>query len=162
MNYSDIQSQVEMLGYDDNYVTFFKDLNMAWLQKYFYVEPIDEEMLSNPRQYIIDKGGAIFFAKYKSSIVGTFALMQISSGCFELGKMAVNENFQGLKIGNAMLRFCLEKGKEMGAKKIVLFSNTKLGPAIHLYKKFGFVEIPIGDSEYKRSNIKMERDLSIL
>jgi N-acetylglutamate synthase-like GNAT family acetyltransferase len=162
MNYSDIQSQVEMLGYDDNYVTFFKDLNMAWLQKYFYVEPIDEEMLSNPRQYIIDKGGAIFFAKYKSSIVGTFALMQISSGCFELGKMAVNENFQGLKIGNAMLRFCLKKGKEMGAKKIVLFSNTKLGPAIHLYKKFGFVEIPIGDSEYKRSNIKMERDLSIL
>jgi tryptophan synthase alpha chain len=37
-----------------------------------------------------------------------------------------------------------------------------LKPAIHLYKKYGFKEVPLGSSEYKRSNIKMEIDLRSL
>jgi ribosomal protein S18 acetylase RimI-like enzyme len=160
MNYSNITEKLSIIDYDDRYALSFKELNISWLQKYFYVEPIDEEMLSNPKQFIIDKGGYIFFAKYEDKIVGTFALMRISPDSFELGKMAVDENYQGLKIGNEMLSHCLERGRALGAKRIILFSNTKLKPAIHLYKKFGFVEIPIGNSEYKRSNIKMERELT--
>ena len=47
----------------------------------------------------------------------------------------------------------------LGATKVILYSNTKLGPAIHLYQKYGFVEVPMGTSEYKRSNIKMEKTI---
>jgi ribosomal protein S18 acetylase RimI-like enzyme len=73
--------------------------------------------------------------------------------------MAVDEKFQGQKIGNKLMEFGIEKAQCLGAKKLILFSNTMLGPAIHLYKKYGFVELPLEHSEYKRSNIKMERDL---
>ncbi len=73
--------------------------------------------------------------------------------------MAVDEAFQGNRIGNKMLEFCIEEGKRLNAGKIILYSNTKLEPAIHLYKKFGFKEVPLDSSGYERANIKMEINL---
>ena len=93
-------------------------------------------------------------------IAGTFALLKQEQGIYELGKMAVDELFQGKQIGNQMLQFCIEKAREMKIRKLVLFSNTLLKPAIHLYHKYGFIEVPLGNSEYKRSNIKMDVTLS--
>jgi ribosomal protein S18 acetylase RimI-like enzyme len=73
--------------------------------------------------------------------------------------MAVSEEFQGKKIGNKMLEFCLAKARQLGAAKVILYSNTILQPAIHLYKKYGFKEVPLEHSDYRRSNIKMEVDI---
>jgi len=55
-----------------------------------------------------------------------------------------------------MMEFCIARYHELQAKKIILYSNTLLGPAIHLYKKFGFTEVPLTGAIFKRSNIKME------
>jgi len=145
--------------FDEQLSSRFKELNVHWLKKYFAVEPIDEEMLSQPGKYIIDRGGHIFFAKVNDEIAGTFALMKSTESEYELSKMAVDEKFQGKKIGNKLLEFCIRKAKELEAKKLILYSNTILGPAIHLYEKYGFKEVPMGTSEYKRSNIKMELNL---
>ena len=153
------ENNVHIIEFKDDHAVHFKNLNIAWLQKYFYVEPIDEKMLSNPKHYIIDKGGYIFFADVNNEIAGTFALMKVSDAVFELAKMAVDEKFQRKKIGNRMMEFAIEKGKALGARKLILFSNTMLGPAIHLYRKYGFVEAPLGNSEYKRSDIRMELSL---
>jgi ribosomal protein S18 acetylase RimI-like enzyme len=154
-----MSTTVEIIEFRDELAQRFKELNVAWLKKYFYVEPIDEEMLSNPKSYFIDKGGYIFFATINGEVAGTFALMKQADGSYELSKMAVDEQFQGNKLGNHMLAFCLEKAAALGAKKVILYSNTLLGPAIHLYKKYGFVEVPLGDVDYERANIKMERAL---
>ena len=147
---------IKIVGFTRELATYFTRLNRAWLEKYFVVEPIDEEMLSNPEKYIIDNGGFIYFAKADEEIAGTFALIKVSQHIYELSKMAVDESFQGNRIGNMMLEFCLEESKKLGAEKIILYSNTKLEPAIHLYKKFGFSEVEIDKSEYERANIKME------
>ena len=148
-----------IVGFDEQLSPRFKELNVHWLKKYFVVEPIDEEMLSQPRKYIIDRGGHIFFAKVNDEIAGTFALMKSADSEYELSKMAVDEKFQGKKVGNQLLEFCIRRAKELEAKKLILYSNTILGPAIHLYEKYGFKEVPMGNSEYKRSNIKMELNL---
>ena len=154
------ESNIQIIEFRDELADHFRDLNIAWLQKYFYVEPIDEEMLSNPKKYIADKGGYIFFAEVNNEITGTFALMSVQEGIYELAKMAVDDKFQGQKIGNKMMITAIEKVKSLAAKKLILYSNTILGPAIHLYKKYGFVEVPLENAEYKRSNIKMELALS--
>ncbi len=73
--------------------------------------------------------------------------------------MAVDEKFQGLKIGKLLALATIEKANEKNASKIILYSNTKLIPAIALYRKLGFKEIPV-DGPYKRSDIKMELLLS--
>lgn len=150
------ENSVHILEFRDDLADHFKNLNIAWLKKYFYVEQIDEEMLSNPKHYIIDKGGFIFFAEVNKKIAGTFALMKLQDGIYELAKMAVDEKFQGHKIGNKMMEFAIEKVKNLSATRLILYSNTMLGPAIHLYRKFDFREVPLENSDYKRSNIKME------
>lgn len=152
-----MDAEVEIVEYDNSLAPAFKELNIAWLKKYFEVEAIDEEMLSAPEEFILDKGGYIFFAMIAGKVAGTFALIKMQDGLYELGKMAVEESFQGQGIGNKMLAFLIDKAKELGIKKLMLYSNTKLQPAIHLYKKFGFEEVPLTPSEYKRSNIRMER-----
>jgi ribosomal protein S18 acetylase RimI-like enzyme len=154
------ENKVHIIEFRDELAAHFKNLNIAWLEKYFYVEAIDEAMLSDPKKYIIDKGGYIFFAEMDDEIAGTFALMKVEERIFELAKMAVDEKFQGHKIGNKMMEFAIEKGKNLSATKLILYSNTMLGPAIHLYRKYGFVEVPFENSEYKRSNIKMELPLT--
>lgn len=73
--------------------------------------------------------------------------------------MAVNENFRGKKIGRALAEAAIERARNSGARKIILYSNTLLEPAIALYTKLGFHEIPV-DGPYKRTNIKMELELA--
>jgi GNAT superfamily N-acetyltransferase len=154
-----MNENIQIVPFDQSLSGYFKDFNVAWLEKYFFVEPIDEEIFSDPVGYILDKGGYIFFAKYGSEIAGTCALIKLGNGEYELAKMAVDEKFQGKKIGHRLIEVTIEKARELGLQKIMLYSNTKLQPAIHLYKKFGFVEVPITNFGYKRSNIKMEKIL---
>jgi GNAT superfamily N-acetyltransferase len=153
-------NDVFIIDYEPHLAADFKLLNMAWIEKYFAVEAADEEVLGNPDKNIIQKGGFIFFAKKDGEIAGTFALIREKDDEYELAKMAVGEDYQGKGIGQAMLRFSIDHARKLGAGKLVLFSNTRLQPAIHLYKKFGFTEVPLESSAYQRSNIKMEFDLN--
>ena len=54
---------IKIIGYDYKYAKYFYDYNIEWLETFFFVEPYDQEVLSKPETYIIDKGGYIFFAK---------------------------------------------------------------------------------------------------
>ncbi len=133
----------------------FFDLNIEWLKTYFYVEDYDREVLSKPQQYILDRGGNLFFVVDGKEVYGTVALMPYDATTFELTKMAVSPELRGKKIGQQLMVHCIEFAKKEG-KNLVLYSNTKLENAIHIYKKFGFVEIPVeANSPYDRSNIKM-------
>ncbi len=146
-----------ILPFDPKYAKDFARLNIEWLEKYFVVEPLDKELLQQCEETIINKGGYIFFAKVGDQIAGTFSLIKIGDATYELGKMAVSPKFQGQKIGQQLLKFCIDFAKEQDWKKIILYSNRILENAIYIYKKFGFVEIPIEENPlYKRSNIKME------
>lgn len=39
---------------------------------------------------------------------------------------------------------------------IVLYSHTSLQPAIHIYEKFNFKEVPVTNTEYARCNYQAE------
>ena len=110
-------NQLEIIAYNERLAVDFKQLNEAWLQKYFEIEPIDVEMLSNPTQYFIDTGGYIFFAKLADEMAGTFALLKESDNVYELSKMAVAESFQGKNIGNRLMEFAIVKATELKAAK---------------------------------------------
>jgi ribosomal protein S18 acetylase RimI-like enzyme len=146
---------LEIITYQPEFAPHFYSLNVAWLEKYFYVEPYDEKVLSNPQKYVIDTGGFIFFAKYNNKIVGVVSLINQET-FFELSKMAVSPKFQGLKIGLKLLNFCIEFAKNQQWESITLYSHRKLVPAINLYKKIGFKEVALEEnSHYERSDIKM-------
>ena len=147
---------VEIVNYREAYKQFIKILNYEWLEKYFSVEENDVLQLSNPQEEIIDNGGKIYFALYNNEVVGTSSLMKVDNEEYELAKMAVTENAQGLGIGKKLLEHCLKEAIILGATSVSLFSNTKLVSAIALYRKYGFEEIALpADIHYKRANIKM-------
>ena len=150
---------LQIIAYQPVYAKDFYDLNVAWLKKYFYVEPYDEKVLSNPKEYVLDPGGFIFFAKYNNAIVGVVALINQKT-FFELSKMAVAPKYQGLKIGQKLMHFCIEFAKSKNWKNITLYSHRKLVPAINLYRKIGFKEVELEkDVHYERANIKMLLEL---
>ncbi len=152
--------RIEIIDYSEDLKHHIRDLNVEWLEKYFRVEKNDEIQLADPKREIIDKGGFIYYAKYNGEIVGTASLLKIENDCYELGKMAVTERAQGSGIGKIVIEFCLQVARQKGISKLVLYSNTSLNPAIHLYKKYGFYEIPLESGHYERANIKMEKILS--
>ncbi len=154
------QNTVEIIPFSSNLKEHIKTLNIAWLEKYFKVEEKDKLTLSNPQEEIIDKGGMIFYAKYNNEILGTASLIKIDDSTFELSKMAVSDNAQGLGIGTKLLEHCFNVAKENNIKTLILYSNTILLPAIHLYRKFGFIEIPLEMGVYERADIKMGKKIS--
>lgn len=149
--------QIEIIDYSDDLKEFIKTLNYEWLEKYFRVEKGDEISLSNPKEEIIDKGGFIFYAKLDGEIVGTVSLIKKSEKVFELSKMAVSENAKGKGIGKVLIEYCLNFANEKKMDSIILYSNTELESAIHLYSKYGFNEIELEKGIYERANIKMEK-----
>lgn len=152
-----VDNTVAIIPFSTDLASPIKTLNLEWLKKHFRVEPKDEIVLSDPQGQIIDKGGMIFYAEYKDEIVGTVSLIKIDNTTFELSKMAVTDSVQGLGIGKKLILHCFAVAEAKGMEKLILYSNRKLLSAIHLYEKFGFVEVPLEGGVYERADIKMER-----
>lgn len=150
---------LEIIDYQPEFAKDFYTLNATWLEKYFYVEPYDEKVLSDPQKYVLDPGGFIFFAKLNTEIVGVVSLINQNT-FFELSKMAVSPKYQGLKIGQKLMDHCIEFARKQEWKSITLYSHRSLVPAISLYKKIGFMEVELEkESHYERSDIKMLLEL---
>lgn len=117
---------VEIIPFSAESKEPIKTLNKEWLQKYFKVEEKDEIVLSNPQEEIIDKGGLIFYAKYKGEIIGTVSLIKIDHDTFELSKMAVSDKAQGLGVGNQLLIHCLAVAEKKQHKKTHFIFEPKI------------------------------------
>ena len=146
---------INIIHYKPKYASIFYELNIEWLITYFYAEPYDEKVLSNPLKYIINKGGFIFFAELENQIVGTVALMPTKdNSVFELTKMAVSPDYRGQYIGQKLMQYCINFAKDKNLNALILYSNRKLENAIYIYRKYGFIEIPVEDNcPYERCNI---------
>ena len=151
-------SGIEIISYRKEHQPWFEKLNRDWIEKFFWMEPIDFEVLQYPEEHILKHGGTIFMGAFNKEIAGTAAVKFVEPGVYEFTKMAVDEKFQGKKIGKAIAEAAIDWCRKSGANKIILYSNTKLETAIAMYRKLGFQEIPL-DGPYKRSDIKMELKL---
>lgn len=149
--------QVQIIEYQDQYAADFARLNYEWLEKHFDIEAYDRQVLNNPQKYILDNGGYIYFAIVDGLVAGTVALINRGKEGYELSKMGVTEQFQGLRIGQKLMYACIHFAGQKGITRLFLDSNTVLKPAINLYNKVGFREIPVSeDTPYERCNIRME------
>ena len=150
-----MDGRVEIIPFEARYRGDFKRLNVAWLEKHFRVEPIDEAVLSDPERHILEPGGRILFARVDGGIAGTCALMP-EGDRVELTKMAVDERFQGLGLGRKLLEAAIAEFKRGDGKELFLESSSKLVPAIRLYETSGFQHRPRpGDSHYERADVYM-------
>jgi len=146
---------VRVVQYGPRHRDAFRDLNVAWISRYFAVEDADLKVLNDPEGTIVAPGGAILMAEMGSEIVGTVALLRVAPDGFELAKMAVTPAAQGRGIGALLGHAAIERARQLKAGWIELLSNTSLAPALGLYRKLGFVEVPLGATDYRRADIRM-------
>jgi N-acetylglutamate synthase-like GNAT family acetyltransferase len=150
---------IELIEYADQYAKDFKAINLEWLDKYSLLEEPDLLMLNDPRGRILDNGGVIYLAKAGQNIIGSAALIHEHDDVYELAKMTVVPSWRGKGISKMLLEKCLDKAREVRAKKIILFSNHQLGTALGLYQKYGFQHVAVEDSPFETADVKMELHL---
>ena len=150
-----MNSVMEIIPFESRYAADFKRLNLEWLQRYFTVEPIDEEVLSRP-DAIIQNGGALLLARSDGRIVGTCALLHEGDGRFEVSKTAVTAEQQGKGIGRQLVAAAIAEFVKINGRELFLETNTALRAAIALYESLGFVHAPRPTpSHYARGNVYM-------
>ena len=140
----------------------FRTLNEAWITRLFALEPKDHLVLGDPQKYILTPGGQILLAERTGETVGCCALMRLDDASFELAKMAVAENAQGLGVGKKILAAAIELARQLDTRRLYLETNSKLAPALHLYEHFGFRTLPeesLPPSPYARADVRMELKL---
>jgi GNAT superfamily N-acetyltransferase len=155
---------VRVVEYDPSrreHVEGFRDLNLAWITRHFAVEEADRRALDDPDGEILRPGGAIFLAEdERGAVVGACALVRHPGAPLELAKMAVAPEAQGRGVGHALGAAAIARARALGEPRLELLSNTVLEPAIRLYRRLGFVEVPLGGVEYRRANIRMVLELA--
>ena len=147
---------IELIDYRDQFAADFKRINLEWLDKYHLTEEPDLRILNDPKGTILERGGVIYLARENGKIIGSAALIREHEDVYELAKMTVVPEWRGKGVSKLLMDKCLDKARELKAKKIILYSNSQLAAALNLYTKYGFKHIEIIDSPLETADVKME------
>jgi N-acetylglutamate synthase-like GNAT family acetyltransferase len=142
--------------------TAFRTLNEEWITRYFKLEAKDREILNDPANSILLKGGQIFVAYAGAEAVGCVALIPMKDGVYELSKMAVSPHLRGRGLGRRLLQHAITQARTLGASSLFLGSNTRLNDAVHLYESVGFRHVEpesLPPMPYTRADVFMEMSL---
>ncbi|HKE49504.1 MAG TPA: bifunctional helix-turn-helix transcriptional regulator/GNAT family N-acetyltransferase [Rhodanobacteraceae bacterium] len=152
-----LAAPIEIHPFREEWAVHFDRINTEWLERWFVVEPVDRETLSNAKKLVIDRGGRILFAALDGEVIGTCALLKEAPGVYELSKMAVETGFRGLGAGRRLLEAAIAEFERLGGTTLFLESSKRLGPALRLYESLGFVHHPAPrpGSHYARADVYM-------
>lgn len=95
----------------------------------------------------------VYFAIENEKVLATCMIEPHQDDVWEICKLAALNQYTGTGAGSTVFEACLNYANVHGAKKIVLVTGSILKPALHIYQKFGFIEVPLNKEEwpYKRA-----------
>ena len=134
----------------------FERLNLEWIERYFAVEEEDRKVFEDPAGRIVEPGGQVFFLLDEDGVRGTCAVIRHDAETFELAKMAVDPAARGRGYGDRLVEAAVAFARTAGARRLMLVSNSRLGPALGLYRKHGFRDVPLDPANgYSRADIQL-------
>lgn len=152
---------MKIVPYEPKYKDVFIEMNKQWISEMFTIEQEDLAVLNNIDRSI-EAGGQIFFAVDDcGEVLACCMIAPLPNGEWEIEKFCAKGMYTGTGAGTACLKACMDYAKEKHVKKIVIVTNKKCTCAIHLYKKFGFVEVPVDKEKFPfdRADIAFEQTL---
>lgn len=148
---------MNIIEYQNQYKTDFISLNIGWIERYFTPEQADYEILDHVEE-LLAKGSMIYFAVEDGHVLATCMAMPLGNDVWEICKLAATGQYTGKGAGSAVFKASMDYALAHGAKKLTLISNRRLKPALHIYKKFGFKEVPLNKVYwgFDRADIEFE------
>jgi ribosomal protein S18 acetylase RimI-like enzyme len=150
---------IQIVDFRPGHQPYWERMNREWISENFDIEPFDLYVLQNPEEAIINKGGAILIALFNGEVAGTAGLRKVDDETYEFTKMVVDKPFRRRGIAETLCYASFDKARKLGAKTVILYSNTVQAAAIRMYEKIGFQHLPVENTVYKRANVKMKIDL---
>lgn len=152
---------MKVIEYQEKYKKDFVKLNTQWVERYFVMEDADLEVLEHVDD-LLKSGAMIYFAVEEDQVLATCMAMPLDGDVWEICKLAASGQYTGTGAGSAVFRASMNYAKEHGAKKLTLISNSRLKPALHIYKKFGFKEVPLNKAYwgFERADIEFEYNIN--
>ncbi len=146
-----------VLPYSPKYEKDFIRLNCAWLEQLFTIEEADREILDHVSEWIA-RGAQIFFAVEQEEVLATCMAHPLENTHWKLGSFAAKGMGSGKGAGSAVFEACKNYAISRGATRLTVVSNRTLSSALHVYRKFGFVEVPLEErfTNLNRANIQFD------
>lgn len=113
----------------------------AWLNIDLRFQHFEEELMELRSMYAKPFGG-IILCRDGGECIACTAIRNMDAQNAELKRMYVKPSFRGKGIASTLLRMALQLAKDCGYKKLKLDTLNTMLPAMALYKKYGFKEIP--------------------
>jgi len=82
-----------------------------------------------------------FWLIRSAQIVGTVAIRRLSENIAEVKRLNVTEAHRGRGLGSRLLRHAVTHAIHCGCGIVRLDTIRNQGPAVHLFRKYGFLEI---------------------
>jgi len=101
---------------------------------------IEEQYLLTPADYFHARNGEFWVAEDGGSIVATVAVMMIGDDIAELKSLYVHQGHRGAGLGERLTSLAIGLGRERGARKMVLWTDTRFTAAHRLYERLGFTK----------------------
>lgn len=131
---------VKIVDYKPSLKKYFYALAGPWLLGVLNgeLEEEDKFTLYNPDKAYLENGGFLFYAKFKTEIVGCVALKRLNEDTFEFAKLFIDPNFRKLGIATKLIERCISRCMENDAKELWLQTTMGMPQAHRLYYKLGF------------------------
>lgn len=107
----------------------------------FINDCLKTDLLDIDKLYMSNKGSHMWVAQWNGKVVGMVGLIHNEShkpGVAELQRMSVSTTCRKMGIARKLLDQVIKHARDERLEKIILTTTSAQGPAIGLYKKYGF------------------------
>ena len=118
-------------------------LRESWKGGRFPFRPDDQHSdLRKISDIYQNEQGQFWVLRVSGSVVETIAIRSLGNKVAEVKRFNVLPDYRGLGLGSALIQYALDYVVHSDFSILRLDSIRNPGPAMHLFEKHGFVEIP--------------------